>query len=101
MLDGEIYKTYEVEYGATITPEVAPSKEGYTFDGWSEIPATMPANDVIIIGSFTYIDAIEDLKVADGDYQIYTIDGRPVSTLQKGVNVLRMKDGTVKKVFVK
>ncbi len=46
-------------------------------------------------------DAIEDLKVADGDYQIYTIDGRPASTLQKGVNVLRMKDGTVKKVFVK
>jgi uncharacterized protein YjdB len=46
-------------------------------------------------------DAIENIKVADGDYQIYTIDGRPASTLQKGVNVLRMKDGTVKKVFVK
>ena len=101
MLDGEIYKTYEVEYGATITPEVAPSKEGYTFDGWSEIPATMPANDVIIIGSFTYIDAIEDLKVADGNYQICTIDGKPVSTLQKGVNILHMKDGKTKKVLVK
>lgn len=54
-VDGEDYKSYEVEYGATITPEPAPTKEGYTFSGWSEIPETMPANNVTITGSFTAI----------------------------------------------
>ena len=101
MLDGEIYKSYELEYKAIIIPEEAPIKESYTFDGWSEIPALMPANDVIITGSFTYIDAIEDVNANDGEYLIYTIDGRPVSTLQKGVNIIRYKNGKVKKVLIK
>ena len=52
-VDGEEYKSYETEYGATITPENTPTKEGYTFSGWSEIPATMPAHDVTVSGTFT------------------------------------------------
>ena len=52
-VDGEEYKSYEMEYGATITPEPAPTKEGYTFSGWSEIPETMPAHDVTVIGTFS------------------------------------------------
>ena len=53
IVDGEVYKTYEVEYNTPITPEPAPTKEGYTFSGWSEIPETMPAHDVTVTGSFT------------------------------------------------
>ena len=53
IVDGEVYKTYDIEYGATITPEAEPTKEGYTFSGWSTIPTTMPAYDVTITGSFT------------------------------------------------
>ena len=52
IVDGEVYKTYELSEGATITPEPEPTKEGYDFSGWSEIPATMPAHDVTITGSF-------------------------------------------------
>ena len=52
ILDGEVYKTYELEEGATITAEAAPTKKGYTFSGWSEIPETMPAKDVTITGTF-------------------------------------------------
>ena len=52
ILDGEEYKTYEYEEGESITPEPDPSKEGYFFSGWSEIPETMPAYDVIVTGSF-------------------------------------------------
>ena len=52
-VNGEEYKNYEVEYGATITPESEPTKEGYTFSGWSEIPETMPAYDVTVTGTFT------------------------------------------------
>lgn len=53
MVDNVEYKSYIMDYGATITPEPAPTKEGYTFSGWSEIPNTMPDHDVIITGTFT------------------------------------------------
>ena len=53
VVDGEEYKTCELEYGASITAEAAPTKEGHTFSGWSEIPETMPAEDVTVTGSFT------------------------------------------------
>ena len=100
-VDGEIYKTYDIEYGANITTEAEPTKEVYTFSGWSEVPATMPAHDVTITGNFTFIDAIEDITANDSEYQIFTIDGTPVETLQEGVNIIKYKDGTSKKVVVK
>lgn len=53
VVDGEDYDSQTLEYGATIMPEENPSKAGYTFSGWSEIPETMPAHDVTVIGSFT------------------------------------------------
>ena len=53
MVDGSVFKTYRLEYGATITPEAAPTKEGHTFSGWSDIPETMPAHDVTVTGTFT------------------------------------------------
>ena len=52
-VDGADYKTVSVEYGAAVTAEAEPAKEGYTFSGWSEIPATMPAEDVEVTGTFT------------------------------------------------
>jgi surface protein len=59
VVDGEEYKTYEVEYGEAIIVEPAPTKEGYAFSGWSEIPKTMPAHDVTITGAFTYLTPCE------------------------------------------
>lgn len=53
VVDDEEYAKETVVYGATIEPKAAPTKEGHTFGGWSEIPKTMPATDVTIIGSFT------------------------------------------------
>ena len=70
-VDGEVYKSYDVEYGAAITPEAAPTKEGYTFSRWSMIPATMPAQDVTVTGSFT-----------KGAYKLtYMVDGEVYKTL--------------------
>ena len=101
VVDDEVYKTYQVRYGDAITPEAEPSKEGYTFSGWSTIPVTMPAKDVIVIGNFTLVDAIEDVIANDNTYQTYTIDGKPVNSLQKGVNIIRYPNGQTKKVFIK
>ena len=53
MVDGQTYKTIGIDYGVAITPEDVPERDGYTFSGWSEIPATMPAKDVTVTGSFT------------------------------------------------
>ena len=65
ILDGKEYKSTVYEYGSVITVEEAPTKEGYTFSGWSEIPVTMPAEDVKVTGSFTV-----------NEYQLtYTVDG--------------------------
>lgn len=65
-VDGEIYKTYDIEYNAAITAEPAPEKEGYTFSGWSEIPETMPAEDVEVNGSFT-VNTYEAVFIIDGE----------------------------------
>ncbi len=52
-VDGEEYKTFQVEYDTPLTAIDAPEKTGHTFSGWSELPATMPAHDVTVAGSFT------------------------------------------------
>ena len=102
IVDGIEYKSYDIEYGATITPEAEPTKEGYTFSGWSEIPATMPAHDVTVTGRFTLDTGIEEIMSnANGDVMIFIIDGKRVDNLKKGMNVIRMKDGTTRKVVVK
>lgn len=74
MVDDTEYKTLEIEYGATITPEATPTKEGYTFSGWSEIPSTMPAKDVTITGSFSPNKHKLDYKVDGNDYKSYEIE---------------------------
>ena len=53
VVDGVTYRTYQIQEGATITPEAFPTKDGYTFSGWSEIPKTMPAKDITVVGTFT------------------------------------------------
>ncbi len=35
------------------------------------------------------------------DYQIYTLDGKQVSNIQKGLNIIRSNDGNVQKILVK
>ena len=45
--------------------------------------------------------AIEDVIADDSTYQIYTIDGKPIEALQKGVNIIKYQNGNVKKVLVK
>ena len=53
MVDGEIYHTESLHYGASITAPEPPTKEGYTFTGWKGLPETMPAQNIVVTGSFT------------------------------------------------
>ncbi len=73
LVDGYGYKAMRVDYGAALTAETAPEKEGYTFSGWSEIPETMPAQDVTITGTFS-INRYKLIYEVDGEeYKTYTI----------------------------
>ena len=74
IVDGEVYKTYTVTYGTSIAPEPVPTKEGYTFSGWSYIPATMPATDVVVMGTFTISSYTLTYKVDGQVYKTYTVE---------------------------
>ena len=82
-VDGAEYKSADVAYGTTLTAEAAPEKEGYTFSGWTEVPATMPAHDVEVSGSFS-INSYKLMVYVDNEvYMDTTIQyGEPVSVAE-------------------
>jgi hypothetical protein len=98
-VDGKDYIAYELEEGARITPEPVPTKEGYTFSGWSDIPETMPAHDITIYGSYT--TGVGAITLQEDAVMYLSVDGKRHTGLQKGLNIVRMRDGTTKKVVVK
>lgn len=102
MVDEVEYKKYVVNEGDVITPETEPTKDGYIFSGWSEIPETMPAHDVTVTGTFTLDTGIMQVgsEASDGAV-IYTLDGKRINKQQRGLNIIRMKDGKSKKVVIK
>ena len=91
MIDGVEYKRTSFHYGAVITLEAEPTKEGYTFSGWSEVPETMPANDVVVEGSFS-INTYALIYIVDDE--LYATD----SIVYGEIIVLRddpIKDGYI------
>ena len=54
-VDGALYNTQTYAYGAAVTMLAAPTKVGYTFSGWDTTITTMPANNVVVNGTFTLI----------------------------------------------
>jgi uncharacterized repeat protein (TIGR02543 family) len=69
VVDGQETKvTYN--FGEEITPLVAPEKTGYTFAGWdTDIPATMPAENITITAKWTVVIVIGD-ESTDGELNI-------------------------------
>lgn len=80
MVDGETYKEADVDFATAITPEVEPTKEGYTFSGWDEVPETMPAHDVTVSGTFSINTYLLTVYLNDEVILSDSIEyGRPVS----------------------
>ena len=98
MVDGEVYATDSVAYGDEINLIENPYREGYTFSGWSGVPATMPAEDVVVYGYFVKSDTgIDDLEELQGNKVIYDLGGRRIIDItEKGVYII---DG--KKIIVR
>lgn len=71
VVDGEETSSATYYYEAAVAAPATPVKEGHTFSGWDgEVPATMPAKDVTLNGTFTA--AKFDL--------IYMVDGKQHSS---------------------
>lgn len=84
MVDGEVYgEVMTVTYNDPVVQFEAPSKTGYTFSGWSSIPLMMPANDVVITGSFT-VNAYNLVLVVD--------DIEKVIVYNYGQNIIDVSD---------
>jgi hypothetical protein len=112
VLDGEVYTTETLEYGAEIVPPVIPGLEDYTI--WEDVPETMPASDITIYGKAReIIDRIISIDngqlIIDNSTSVYDLSGRKMFNAQcsmfngrrKGINIIRMKDGTTKKTMIK
>lgn len=100
IIDGEVFATDYVEYGKDIVPPIVEEKDGFTFSGWADVPETMPAYNITIYGNFT--SGIAEILMTDQrNMCIYMPNGKRIEKLQKGLNIVILDDGTVKKVVIK
>lgn len=65
-------------------------------DGGGVWDATLKVVEPVVDGISTI-----NVEAANGDAQLFTVDGVKLSKLQKGLNIVRSADGKVKKVLVK
>jgi hypothetical protein len=100
IIDGEMFATDYVEYGVTIVPPTVEEKEGFTFSGWEDLPEIMPAHNIVVHASYTS-GIIGVLMASQQNMRIYSPDGKKLDQLQKGLNIVILNDGKVKKIIVK
>ena len=96
IIDGEVFATDYVEYGAAVVPPNVEEKEGFTFSGWADVPETMPAHNITIYGNFTS-EITEIMMGTQRNMCIYSPNGKKIDKLQKGLNIVVLDDGTIKK----
>lgn len=74
VLNGEVYAEDSVAYGAAIIPLVIEEDETFTFSGWSNLPETMPAHDVVAEGTTT-LTAIDAITAQGDSMDIFSLSG--------------------------
>jgi hypothetical protein len=93
VLDGEVYTTETLEYGAEKVPPVIPGLEDYTI--WEDVPETMPASDITIYGrAREIIDRIISIDngqlIIDNSTSVYDLSGRKMFNAQCSRDVGRV-----------
>ena len=73
---------------------------GFWYDGWSP---TDDGSTFRVEEAMDVVDAIESLTPAlsKGEGEIYDLNGRKLSSPQKGINIIRMSDGSSRKVLIR
>ena len=100
MVDGEVYETMAVEYGAEIELPTPPEKEGYIFTCWIGVPATMPAKDIVIEGRFEVdTTGINTVKLDLEKNEVYNLKGQRIIESENITRSIYIVNG--KKVYIK
>lgn len=74
-IDGEIIAETEVEYDGIIAEPEVPVKDGYEFDGWEDIPQTMPDHDITINGKYKLLSVIARIMADNDRVCVHTTTG--------------------------
>lgn len=82
VVDGEVFRTFEVAYGTPLNKSdydgfVPDDREGHSFSGWSELPATMPAHDIEVTGTYS-VNSYKLTFLLNGD--VYEMRSLPYGT---------------------
>ena len=110
-IDGNAIDLKDIPYG-TILCLQAVANESYLFQQWEnedkrELRIITVTSDMNLTATFEQdTDGIEDIDEAEaaqdnGPQAIYDLSGRKLHQLQRGINILRMNDGSTRKVRVK
>ena len=93
LVDGGEYAEYTVEYGAAVPVPDAPTKDGYIFEGWTSIPATIPAQDIVIEAIFSVDTGIIGLNF-DKPQNVYSLSGILIKRKAKAEDIMMLPQGT-------
>ncbi|MFA5561467.1 MAG: InlB B-repeat-containing protein [Eubacteriales bacterium] len=66
-----VHQEQALPFGAPIVPPADPEKRDHTFDGWSNLPATMPARNIEVRGTFTPLPYVLRMVVDEQEYATY------------------------------
>ena len=62
----------------------------------------MPYGGLTLYGSYSNVDGVNGISGSTATaVSIYSADGQRLSGIARGINILRMADGTTRKIFVK
>ena len=105
-IDEDTIRVDYVEFGAVL-PEApnAPEKPGYDFEGWFDIPETMPAKDIVIVGKYATSTGIFSIS-SDSVVDVFDIQGHLVKKdvvfnriteyLPKGIYIINKRKVLIK-----
>ena len=87
--------------GFTTTPTFTVTEVGeYSVRAANEMGGLGEMSQAVTVSDVTGIKSVADSQQPIANGKIYSLDGRQQTNMQKGVNIVRMSDGTVKKIVV-
>lgn len=72
-IDGQFYTSITQDYNTQVTAPVPEHVTGYTFGGWGDVPATMPAEDMTFNGTYNINSWTATYYIDNNEYstQVY------------------------------
>ena len=99
-VNGEIVGTTTETFGEAIADYAYTAPTGYTFSGWTDKPATMPADDALVINgtniankyTVKFVDA-DGAEISSGEFEFGSDITAPTITVPDGMTIVGWVDG--------